>query len=116
MRRFLILAFMLLAASCGGPRDDPANPADPAYPGSTILTPTHSGGSCCFYPSDGEARCPVVITEFGTQDELGSVIDFYDGLGFDGEGAGPTGGPMVRWIGVSQRQPDDVEEGRPRDR
>jgi hypothetical protein len=105
MRRSLVVAFMILASSCGGPKDDPADPADPAYPGSTILTPTRSGGTCCFYPDDSEARCPVLITDYGTNDEFDRVIDFYDGLGFDGEGAGPTGGPIVRWIGVRNGNP-----------
>lgn len=100
MRRSLIVGLMLLAVSCGGPQDDPANPADPAYPGSEVISPTHSGGSCCFYPTDGEARRPVLMTDYGTNDGLDRVLDFSDGLRFSGEGGGPTGGGVVRWVGV----------------
>src|SRR4051812_10563571 len=99
MRRFLVVASLFLAASCG-PHDDPASSADPPYPDSEVISPTRSGGSCCFYPNDSEARCPVLITDYGTHDELDGVVDFYDGLGFRGEGYGPTGGQVRRWIGV----------------
>jgi hypothetical protein len=100
VRRLLVVASLFLAASCGGPQDDPANPADPAYPGSEVINATRSGGTCCFFPDDSEARCPVLITDYGTNDGFDRVVDFYDGLGFRGEGAGPTGGQVVRWIGV----------------
>jgi hypothetical protein len=105
MHRFLLVLMLLLAVTTACTSgsfvgsDDPANPADPGYPSAALISATESGGTCCFYPSDGEAQCPVLITGYGTKDELDRVVAYYRALGFHGHG-GPSGGAMIRWIGT----------------
>jgi hypothetical protein len=95
-----MVASLLVLVSCGGSPANQDAPSEPAYPGASVLGPTRSGGTCCFYPNDGEATCPVLITDYGTNDELNKVADYYEGSGFVRRGTGPTGGEVVRWIGV----------------
>jgi hypothetical protein len=94
---------VLLCTGCSAPssyRFDPRDPDEPAYPRATLIRETESGGSCCFYPSDGEAKCPVWLTGYGTEDVIENVVAFYESLGFVGKRAPGGKQGILRWIGV----------------
>lgn len=91
-------------------RDDPNNPADPAYPDAQVIDPTHSTGdsTCCFVYPEGSPGCPATITSFGTDDSIEDVVDFYEEVGFrvlgkpglaNEEGEPDPEGELVRWVG-----------------
>jgi hypothetical protein len=108
----LLLAIVLLfLGGCGGSPsrlpDDPADPLSPRYPESqSIRRPFVSNAEGLCIPGLPDCCFPLLST-WGTNDSIETVVSLYKKLGFRGEGGRidpATGeetpdGDLVRWIG-----------------
>jgi hypothetical protein len=95
----------LLVSGCTASLTDAVDPrGEPAYPGATVVRNTQSGGTCCFYPDDGTAECPVWVTDYGTDNPPERVIQFYMDSGFVEASSGSEDG-RIRWIAVHPGNP-----------